>query len=69
MKAYQDSTHKLNGPKYQTGKPCIEKCGRIAGTYWSPYWCQPCNVKRMDRISASLKRIGIEIATKREANG
>lgn len=64
MKAYQDPTHELNGPKYQKGKPCIEKCGRVAGTYWSPYWCQPCNVERMDRISASMEGIAARFAEK-----
>lgn len=55
MKPHQDPNDPANGPKYHTGKPCIEGCGRPAGTYWSKYWCQPCNAKRMDSISASLE--------------
>ena len=55
---YADPGDPLNGPKYHTGKPCIERgCNNPAGTGWSPFWCQPCNAKRMDRISASLEQM------------
>lgn len=58
MKKHQDPKHSLNGKRYQTGKLCIESgCSRPAGTAWSPHWCQPCNAKRMDRISESLEQI------------
>ena len=57
MDRYQDPNDPLNGEEHQTGKPCIEKCGRPAGTHWSPYWCQPCNAARMNRISSSLSAI------------
>lgn len=52
---HQDPGHPYNGPAHQTGEPCIEGCGRPAGTAWSPLWCQPCNAERMDDISASLE--------------
>ena len=55
MKPHQDPTDTRNGPKHQTGKPCIEPgCDQPAGTAWSPFWCQPCNAKRIDSISATL---------------
>jgi hypothetical protein len=57
MERYQDPDDPLNGSDHLTGKLCIEKCGRPAGTHWSPYWCQPCNASRMDRISGSLNAI------------
>lgn len=58
MKAYHDPAHPHNGPQYHTGKPCIERgCTNPAGTAWSPVWCQPCNAKRMDRISGSLEKM------------
>lgn len=51
MIAYQDPQH----PSYhgkKTGKcfGCGVKCSRSA---WG-WWCHPCNVKRLDGISASL---------------
>jgi hypothetical protein len=55
---YDDPSDPHNGPQHHTGKPCIERgCNNPAGTAWSPFWCQPCNAKRMDRISASLDRV------------
>lgn len=56
LKPYQDPMHHGNSPLHLTGKLCIEKgCDRPAGTAWSPYWCHPCNVVRLDRIEAQLK--------------
>ena len=56
--SYQDPDHPWNGAEWQTGQPCIERgCTRPAGTAWSPYWCQPCNVERMDRISAGFEKV------------
>jgi hypothetical protein len=52
---YQDPADPLNGPKYHTGKLCVEGCGRPAGTHWSHLWCQPCNAARMDRIGKALR--------------
>lgn len=57
MEAYEDPNHPGNGAQYHTGKPCYYKCGRPAGTRWSPLLCQPCNAKRMARINDSMKRI------------
>ena len=57
MADFRDPADPLNGPEYHTGKACIEKgCERPAGTHWSPFWCQPCNAARMDRISAALDK-------------
>lgn len=62
---YRDASDPRNGSAYYTGKPCIERgCGRPAGTAWSPLWCHPCNVERMDRISASLAEIGTRFERK-----
>lgn len=53
---YRDPNDPLNGEKYQTGEPCIERgCKEPAGTAWSPLWCQKHNAERIDRISASLE--------------
>ena len=57
MHAYQDPNHPGNSALHHTGKPCYYKCGRPAGTQWSPLLCFPCNVVRMDRISDSMGRI------------
>jgi hypothetical protein len=56
MEAFENPADERNGPTYQTGKSCIEGCGRPAGTAWSPYWCHPCNVERMRRITARARR-------------
>jgi len=53
---FEDPAHPLNGQEYRTGKLCIEGCGREAGTYWSPHWCQPCNAARMLYIRTALIR-------------
>jgi hypothetical protein len=51
-----------NGPKYHTGKLCIEPgCDDPAGTAWGPYWCQRHNAERLDRISANLDRMLAEM--------
>lgn len=39
-----------------SGRDCID-CGKPAGTLWGPYWCPDCDVKRLDKISASLDSI------------
>lgn len=66
---YDDPQDPLNGPAYQTGKQCIEGCGRPAGTAWSPYWCQPCNANRMGRISDSLSAMQTALTTDRRMDG
>ena len=55
--AYDDKNDDGNGPKYHTGKKCIDGCGRPAGTAWSDYWCFECNVDRMRKINENLKVI------------
>lgn len=65
MENYQDPDYEGNGPKYHTGKKCIEGCGRPAGTAWSPYWCFECNKARMDRISKSLEDLVKEAPNER----
>jgi hypothetical protein len=58
MKPYEDPNHPWNGLKYRSGQLCIERgCNNPAGTAWSPYWCQPCNAKRMNSIRASMEEI------------
>ena len=62
-KRYADPADRLNGEEYHSGKPCIENgCDNPAGTAWSPLWCQPCNVKRMERIGAALKAVELTFA-------
>jgi hypothetical protein len=69
VKAYQDSRDPRNGAAYRTGRPCVERgCENEAGTAWSPLWCHPCNVKRMDRIGASLEDMVRELE-KRSTDG
>lgn len=68
-KRYQDPNDSLNGPQYRTGKPCIEPgCERPAGAHWSRHWCQPCNAKRMDRITRSLEQLANPHQVKRQMN-
>lgn len=56
MIAYKDPDNPGNSDKYHTGKNCIEPgCNNPAGTAWSPFWCFPCNVKRIERIDSQLK--------------
>lgn len=64
MKAYEDTHNIGNSEKYHTGLKCInDACQNKAGTAWSPYWCQPCNAKRIDKISATLEDMINENAT------
>ena len=65
MIAYQDRNHHGNSAKYLSGHPCIENCGRQAGTWWSKYWCFECNVVRMDRISKNLDDIAASYGIKK----
>ena len=58
MEAYKDPNHPFNSPKFYTGKTCITAgCIRPAGTKWGAHWCQVCNVKRLDKISASFETL------------
>lgn len=71
---YQDPNHAGNNARHLSGKVCIEQgCGKAAGTAWSPFWCFACNVKRMDRISASmesmLKEYGVGAAAQSQEGG
>ena len=54
MKPFEDPNDEGNNSKYHTGKLCIEGCRRPAGTGWGPYWCQPCNAERINRISTKM---------------
>jgi hypothetical protein len=51
----EDPDHPNNGAKYQTGKLCVEGCGRPAGTAWSPFWCQPCNAQRFRMVDQGFE--------------
>lgn len=56
MERCEDPNDPMNGPEYHTGKKCIERgCNNPAGTGWSRFWCQPCNAKRLNGISATLE--------------
>ena len=57
MAGYDDPNDEGNSAKYHTGKPCIDGCGRPAGTAWSPHWCFECNVARINRVTGQLKGI------------
>jgi hypothetical protein len=39
-----------------SGRTCLD-CDQPAGTPWGPMWCPECDVKRLDRISKSLKNL------------
>lgn len=39
-----------------SGLECVD-CGQPAGTQWTRLWCPACDVKRLERISASLHEI------------
>ncbi len=57
MDAYEDPNHPGNSASHHTGKLCYNKCGRPAGTRWSPLLCHLCNVVRMKRIDNSMQRL------------
>lgn len=65
---YEDPDHPGNSAEHHTGKLCVEGCGRPAGTAWSPYWCHPCNVKRMRRISRDLEDLKRLFAAKENSD-
>lgn len=57
MERYEDPNDPLNGPEFHTGKKCAVKgCSNRAGTSWSPFFCQPCNANRFNRITANLEK-------------
>lgn len=62
MQPYEDPSHRGNSAEHLTGKPCYNKCGRPAGTVWSPLLCQPCNAVRMNRINRSMKNLAENLA-------
>ena len=33
------------------------KCDNVAGTKWSPHWCERCNKLRFDQIDNRFKEI------------
>jgi hypothetical protein len=42
-----------------SGRRCHEQpCDEPAGTWWGPHWCPNHDKERLDRISASLDRLG-----------
>ena len=58
MPGYDDPHDEGNSSKYHTGKQCIEKgCTNAAGTWWSPLWCFPCNIKRINSISKQFDNL------------
>ena len=69
MAGYDDPNHVGNSVKHHTGKLCIEKCGRPAGTAWGKYWCFECNVKRINKISEQLQVVAEKIDKKGSKHG
>lgn len=58
LSRYADPNDPANGPKYHSGKPCIELgCEKPAGTAWSPHWCFRHNAERMARIDRSMDEL------------
>ena len=67
LEPFDDPSHAWNSAVYHSGKQCIggedallpamPRCDGKAGTAWSPHWCQPCNAKRIRRITKSLKKL------------
>lgn len=58
LSAFEDKNNPGNGPKYHTGKKCVEPgCDNPAGTAWSPHWCFECNVRRIKRINESFEKL------------
>lgn len=58
MELYKDKKCEENSSKYHTGKECVENnCDKPAGTAWSPYFCVDCNIKRMEKIDESLRKL------------
>jgi hypothetical protein len=39
------------------GWPVGTECRNLPGTQWGPYWCGPCNVERLEHISAQIDNI------------
>lgn len=65
MEPFEDPNNLGNSEKYHTGKECIEPgCDNPAGTAWSPYWCQSCNAKRINKISFQLVSMIKKMETK-----
>lgn len=54
-----DPRHPGNHSRYKRyGQKCETLgCERTPGTYWSPYFCQPCNGERLRRITSQLEAI------------
>ena len=52
---YRHTCHQLSG------RTCLD-CDQPAGTPWGPLWCPDCDVKRLERIGASLDALfeGVE---------
>ncbi|KWT98168.1 hypothetical protein [Variovorax sp. WDL1] len=55
MLPYQDPHHPGNSAEHHTGKLCLWRCGRPAGTAWGPLLCFHCNVQRMDKLTDRFK--------------
>lgn len=60
MKPYQDPNHPGNAIRPEVECIGCRKHGCV--TAWGP-WCFDCNVKRMDRIDASLASVASRLGT------
>jgi len=68
--AFEDPDDPRNGPKFHTGRKCIERgCDKPAGTYWSHLWCFEHNVARMNNISASLNSMVADLHARKDSSG
>lgn len=43
-----------------------QKCENVAGTPWSPYWCERCNELRMEAISNGLAALEASFGERRQ---
>ena len=69
MKPAEDPDHPNNSDRYHTGYPCVEGCGRPAGTAWSSLWCQPCNAERLSSVDTGFDAIQGKIAAAAKPSG
>jgi len=63
MDRAHDPEDSMNGARYHTGLPCIERgCTEPAGTAWGPHLCQHHNAERLDLFSRRLAEMSALVA-------
>jgi hypothetical protein len=55
-------------PQRCLGWPAGTECCNIPGTQWGPFWCGPCNEKRLAHISANLAAIEAKMRSQSDAD-